>query len=125
VSGSQPPPLSATDAFNNSGAPGALELKSSGIPKELIRNALELPFAVAAGSTGYHGFALKKDESEPLVPAADHLLAQYLPALGPDGPLYMLSFSLLGLGLVKFAGYQEWKRDHKKAPGELRETVNA
>lgn len=97
------------DAFNSVGAPAVFTPKSSGIPPELIRNGLELPFALAAAKTGFPGFALAKEESDPLVPQADHLLATYLPNLGPNGPLYMFSVSVVALASVKYMMYQDWK----------------
>lgn len=94
----------------SSGATNAFLPISSGIPLEIIRNGLEMPFAIAAASTGFSGFALSKDESDPLVPQADHLIAKYMPEMGPNGALYMFSFSLLALAAVKYMGYQDFKK---------------
>lgn len=97
----------------SNGAINAFSPISSGIPLEIIRNGLEMPFAIAAASSGYAGFALSKDESDPLVPQADHLIAKYLPEMGPNGALYMFSFSILALAAVKYMGYQDFKKQKK------------
>lgn len=73
---------------------------------------------MAAGATGYSGFALKREESDPLVPQADHLLATYLPTMGPNGPLYMFSFSIIYLAGTKYMGYVGWKNDALKKARE-------
>lgn len=94
----------------------AVSLRSSGIPPELIRNGIELPFAVAASQTGFAGFCLVKEESDPLVPQADHLIATYLPNLGPNAPIYIFSASIVGLALTKYMAFQQWKSlEEKKA----------
>lgn len=106
----------AAGAFNTAagpsttGAPPVLSMQSSGIPHPIIRNGLEMPFAMAAAKTGFHGFALAKDESDPLVPMADMLMGKWLPTIGPYGIELMFCGSIVSLAGVKYMAYI----DHKK-----------
>lgn len=82
----------------------------------MIRNVLETPFAIAAGATGYEGFALSKEESDPLVPQADYVLARYMPQMGPHGALIMFSLSLAMLAGTKAIGFNQWKKKNVSRP---------
>jgi len=79
----------------------------------MLRQGIQLPFAVAAAKTKFAGFALEKEEAEPLVPMADHLIVKYLPNLGPNSVEFMFCGSLLALAAVKYIAYQDFKKENK------------
>lgn len=70
-----------------------------------------MPFAVAAAQTGCELLALKKEEAEPLVDPVDHLLAKYMPQMGPYGVEMMVAASIGGLAFSKYMMYLEWKKE--------------
>lgn len=119
--GSASPGKTQPEHGTNTGATPALGLVSSGIPHDVIRTGIEMPFAMAAASTNFAGFALKRDESAPLVPMADMLAAKYLPSLGPYSIELMFVGSILALAGVKYMAFQEWKKLSK----EEKEKMNA
>jgi hypothetical protein len=90
---------------------------SSGIPHPIIRNGLEMPFAMAAAKTGFSGFALLKDESDPLVPMADMLMGKWLPTIGPYGIEMMFCGSILSLAAVKYMAFLDFKKEREKNAG--------
>jgi len=100
-------PAGASSAI---GAPAPI---TTGIPHEVIRNGLEMPFAMAAAKTGFAGFALKKDESDPLVPMADMVMVKWLPTIGPYGVEMMFCGSILALAGVKYMAYLDFKKEQK------------
>jgi len=85
-------------------------LQSSGIPPEVLRKGLEIPFAIAAGQTGFAGFALSREESEPLIPLTDQMLVKYLPNLGPYSLELLFVGSVLSLAGVKYLAYLDFKQ---------------
>lgn len=104
------------------GASPAPHIDSSGIPPEALRNSLQIPFAIAAANTGFEGFALSKEEADPLVPLLDHCIVQYLPNLmGPHATAWMLGGSILTLAGVKFMTYAAWKKERNKTPSQAAE----
>lgn len=84
---------------------------TTGIPPEIIRNALQMPFAIAAAQTGFAGFALSKDEADPLVPMADAIGAKWLPQIGPYGIELMFCGSIASLAFVKYMAFLEFKKE--------------
>lgn len=96
-------------------------LQSSGIPPEALRKALQLPFAVAAVQTEFSGFALSKEEAEPLVPMADMLIVKYVPNLGPYSIELLFIGSLAMLAGTKYMAYMDWKKERlQSVQGEAR-----
>lgn len=121
TSASASPQNSASSAFSaaggtspSTGAPPALTVQSSGIPHPIIRNGLEMPFAMAAAQTGFAGFALTRDESDPLVPMADMLMGKWLPTIGPYGIELMFCGSIASLAFVKYMTFLDFKKERDK-----------
>lgn len=110
--GSPSPSATGKEPDKSSGAIPVSHLASTGIPLKLIQNAVELPFAAAAVYTECPLVALKPEESEPLAPQIDYVLAKHLPNLGPHGAEFMLAISIGGLVFSKFMAYQGWKKQH-------------
>lgn len=69
---------------------------------------------MAAAQTGCPLLALKKDEAEPLVDPVDHLLAKYMPTMGPYGVEMMVAMSLGGIAFAKYMTYLEWKKENAR-----------
>lgn len=70
-----------------------------------------MPFAMLAAKTGFSGFALTKDESDPLVPMADMLMGKWLPTIGPYGIEMMFCGSIVALAGVKYMAYLDFKKE--------------
>ena len=113
-------PSSAATPGANAGTGAAPMMLSSGIPKEALRNTLQIPFAIAAVKTKYPGLALGHEEAQDLVPLFDHCIAQYLPALMTEHAVaYMLGFSLLMTVGAKYLGYEKHRQAQSPAGGAV------
>lgn len=73
-----------------------------------------MPFAMAASKTGFAGFALSKEESDPLVPMADMLMGKWLPTIGPYGIELMFIGSIVSLAGVKYMAFLDFKKEREK-----------
>lgn len=78
-----------------------------------------MPFAMLASQTGFAGFALTKDESDPLVPMADMLMGKWLPTIGPYGIELMFCASILSLAGVKYMAYSDFKKLEAKKESDV------